>query len=91
MFLSAHSVLDPSGNLIAVCPDRDIAREIGETFCIITDLNYTSREATPDEIRGLLDKPAPQRDQRYRVVSGVDKTAVVIPVVRDTPAEPVDN
>jgi hypothetical protein len=89
--LAAHSVLDPHGKLLAVCPNKEIAREIGETFCIITDLNYTCREATPDEIRGLLDKPAPQRGQCYRVVSGVDKTAVVIPDYRDTPTEPVDN
>lgn len=31
MDLAAHSILDPSGKLLAVCPDKEIAREIAET------------------------------------------------------------
>lgn len=91
MMLAAHSVLDPQGELIAACPNRDIAREIGETFCIITDLNYTFREATPDELLGMLAEPSPPRDQRFRSLPGVGQSVVVIPNFRDEPVEPVDN
>lgn len=83
MDLAAHSILDPSGKLLAVCPDKEIAREIAETFCVITDLNYTFREANPDELRDMLAAPAPHRDQRHRLVSGVGQQVVLIPTYRD--------
>lgn len=88
--LAAHSVLDPHGKLIAVCPNKEIAREIGETFCIITDLNYTYREAAPDELLDMLAKPDLGRDPRFQVVAGIGQQAVLIPTARDS-VEPVDN
>lgn len=90
MDLAAHSILDPSGKLLAVCPDKEIAREIAETFCIITDLNYTYREANPDELREMLAKPDPRRDPRFQIVVGVGQQAVLIPTTRHS-GEPVDN
>lgn len=57
MNLSAHSVVGPLGKLIAVCPNRNIAREVAEVLCATSDFTYRYREATPDEIRSLLDKP----------------------------------
>ncbi|AFH21064.1 hypothetical protein CL97_gp180 [Cronobacter phage CR9] len=58
MNLAAHSVVGPLGKLIAVCPNRNIAREVTEVLCATSDFTYRYREATPDEIRSLLDKPA---------------------------------
>lgn len=91
MDLAAHSVIGPLGKLIAVCPNRNIAREVAEVLCATSDFTYRYREATPDELLGMLAEPAPKRDQRHQVVAGVDKVSVVIPVIRDTPVEPVDN
>lgn len=83
MDLAAHSVLGPLGKLIAVCPNRNIAREVAEVLCTTSDFTYTCREATPNELFGMLAEPAPPRDQRYQVVEGVGQMKVVIPNFRD--------
>lgn len=91
MDLAAHSVLGPMGKLLAVCPNRDLAREMAELLCETSNFTYTYREATPNELFGMLAEPAPSRDPRYQVVEGVGQMKVVIPIFRDTPVEPVDN
>lgn len=90
MDLSAHSVLGPMGKLIAVCPNQHLAREVAEVLCATSDFTYTYRESTPQELFGMLAEPAPQRDQRYQVVSGVGQQAVLIATSRHS-GEPVDN
>lgn len=56
--LAAHSVYDQYGKLVAICPDAKTANDLAWTLTMVRDSLYHRKQAIPDEILSLLDKPA---------------------------------